>query len=155
VTFVPLGALCALAIAALLGAGWRVAARTGSTGLERAMATAVLAGAAAVIEALALGLVGLGSSPVMLPLAAGATWWVRAPKLAHPRPRPRAELASWWRRLSPRGRLGVGALAGAAIYLVAWTLFHPYISLDAAIYHDPEVATWVKAGEPGSVAALS
>ena len=76
VTFVPLGALCALAIAALLGAGWRVAARTGSTGLERAMATAVLAGAAAVIEALALGLVGLGSSPVMLPLAAGPTWWV-------------------------------------------------------------------------------
>lgn len=75
-TFVPLGALCALAIAALLGAGWRVAARTGSTGLERAMATAVLAGAAAVIEALALGLVGLGSSPVMLPLAAGPTWWV-------------------------------------------------------------------------------
>jgi hypothetical protein len=155
VTFVPLGALCALAIAALLGAGWRVAARTGSTGLERAVAATVLAGAAAVIEALALGLVGLGSSPVVLPLAAGATWWVARRNLRAPRPRPRAELAAWWRRLNPRARLGVGALAGAAIYLVAWTLFHPYISLDAAIYHDPEVATWVQSGEPGSVVPLS
>jgi hypothetical protein len=115
----------------------------------------VLAGAAVVIEALALGLVGLGSSPVVLPLAAGATWWVARRNLPTPRPRPRAELAAWWRRLSPRAKLGVGALAGAAIYLVAWTLFHPYISLDAAIYHDPEVATWVQSGEPGSVAPLS
>jgi len=155
VRFIPLGALCALSVAALLGAGLRVAARTGSVGLERFVAAAVLAGAAAVIEALALGLIGLGSSPVALPLAAGATWFVAQRRLPAPRPRPRAEVAAWWRRLSAPQQLAFGAAAGAGVFLLAWTLFYPYISLDATIYHDPEIASWVQSGKPGTVAALS
>jgi len=131
VRFIPLGALCALSVAALLGAGLRVAARTGSVGLERFVAAAVVAGAAAVIEALALGLIGLGSSPVALPLAAGATWFVAQRRLPAPRPRPRAEVAAWWRRLSAPQQLAFGAAAGAGVFLLAWSLFHPYISLDA------------------------
>jgi hypothetical protein len=155
VRLIPLGALCALSVAALFGAGLRVAARTGSVGLERVVAAAVLAGAAAVIEALALGLIGLGSSPVALPLAAGATWFVAQRRLPAPRPRPRAEVAAWWKRLGERQQLAFGAAAGASVFLLAWLLFHPYISFDATIYHDPEIATWVQSGKPGTVAALS
>jgi hypothetical protein len=154
VAFVPLGVLLALAVAALLGAGLRVAALAGSVGLERLVGAAVVAAAAAVVEALALGLVGLGSSPVALSLAAGATWLV-ARRLPAPSPRPRVELAAWWSRLARPWRLLVAVVVAAAAYFVGWILAHPSVSYDSGFYHFPEVASWVQSGHPGSVVSLS
>src|SRR4051812_13349667 len=104
--FIPLGVLLALSIAAVVDAGMRVAARSGAVGMERVVAATVLAAAAAVAQALLLGLVGLGSSPIALSLAAGATWYAarQLPGLAPP---PRAELARWWRGLDRWARLAV------------------------------------------------
>lgn len=154
-SFIPLGVLLALCVAALVGAGLRVADRTGAAGLERLLAAVVLAAAAAVTQALAFGLVGLGSSPVALGLAAGATWLAARLLLPAPAPRPRDELAAWWRRLGRPWQVGLGLVAVAAGYLVGWILTHPFVSFDSGLYHYPEIATWVQTGRPGSVVALS
>jgi hypothetical protein len=154
VTFIPLGVLLALAIAALLGVGLRVGGWAGSVGLERVVAAAVVAAAAAVAEALALGLVGLGASPVALSLAAGATWLL-ARRLPAPTPSPRVELAAWWSRLGRPWRLLVVVLGAAAVYVVGWILANPSVSYDSGFYHFPEVASWVQSGHPGSVVSLS
>ena len=62
--------LLEFAAASLAGAGYRAASAAGALGLMRAIATAVLAAGAAVVWALLLGLVALGTSPAALTVAA-------------------------------------------------------------------------------------
>jgi hypothetical protein len=57
-----LHALLGLSVVALSGAALRLASLTGARGLDRVLAAAPLAAAAAVLEALLLGLAGLGAS---------------------------------------------------------------------------------------------
>ncbi|MDX6659394.1 MAG: hypothetical protein QOJ55_216, partial [Solirubrobacteraceae bacterium] len=64
----------ALSVVALGAAGLRVAATMAPRGLARAVAAAVLAAGAALVESLGLGLVGLGGSTVALAAAAWGTW---------------------------------------------------------------------------------
>ncbi len=153
-SFIPLGVLLAVAIAALMGAGLRVAACTGAVGLERTVAAAVLAGGAAVAEALALGLVGLGSSPVALSVAAALTW-LACLRVPAPERRVRDDLARWWRGIGRRWQVVAAFVAVAAGYVVAWILSHPNVSFDSGLYHYPEVVAWVQSGHPGSVVRLS
>ena len=153
-SFIPLGVLLALAIAALMGVGLRLAALTGAVGLERTVAAAVLAGGAAVAEALGLGLVGLGSSPVALSLAAGLTW-LACLRLPVPQRRVRDDLVRWWRGIGHRWQVVAAFVAVGAGYVVAWILSHPNVSFDSGLYHYPEVVAWVQSGHPGSVVRLS
>jgi hypothetical protein len=144
-------ALLGLAIAALAGAALRVASLTGARGLDRVLAALPLAAAAAVGEGLLLGLARLGTSPVALTLAAGATWPRARTRLPAPSPRPLDELRGWWGGLGPAGRALVGALAGVLVAQTAFLLRFPAIGEDGLTYHLADVAGWVQNGRPGSV----
>jgi hypothetical protein len=145
----------ALALLALLSASLRVASKVSPAGLERAVVAVVIAAAAAVTQALALGLVGLGGSPVALCVATGALWAVSLLCLPTPEVGISTEVAAWWRRLDLPWRLAVAALGGAFAAWVAWQLRYPSIGFDSAVYHYPEVAGWIQNGRPGSVLRLS
>ena len=145
----------ALALLALLSASLRVASKLSPAGLERAVVAVVIAAAAAVTQALALGLVGLGGSPVALCVATGALWAASLLWLPTPEVGISTEVAAWWRRLDLPWRLAVAALGGAFAAWVAWQLRYPSIGFDSAVYHYPEVAGWIQNGRPGSVLRLS
>jgi hypothetical protein len=143
--------LFALAVAALAGAGLRAASLAAPAGLDRPLAATVLAVAAAVLEALLLGLVGLGGSAVALALAAGATWLAATAVLPAPDFGPGRELLAWWGGLGVRERLLLGALAGALAAWTAWLVRYPALGYDTLLYHLPESVAWVQGGSPGSV----
>jgi hypothetical protein len=137
-----------LAALALGAAGWRVAP---GAGLARLVGALVLAAAAAVGEALLLGLVSLGGSSIALVVAAAVTY--AAARVAVPaRGLPAAaELVAWARGLDRLAALLLGALAGAACAWTAWLFLHPALGHDMVLYHLPEAIQWVHGGSPGAV----
>jgi hypothetical protein len=142
-------AILGVGVAGLLGAGWRVADRAAPEGLARVVAAAVVAVALAVLEALALGLVGAADSSVVLALAALATYGVAFWRLPRPRLGALAELSDWW---SGAGR-PVRAVTGAGVVLfagwVGWQLRHPFVGPDGLTYHLPLAASWAQSGHAG------
>lgn len=146
--------MLAITAAALGGTGLRVANLAAPSGLERLLAAGVLATAVAVVEALALGLVGLGTHPIALPVIAGATWLVAVRALPRPTMPVGPEALDWWRALSPRGRVGFSAVTGIAGASAAWSVRHPILGIDGIQYHLPEVVAWVQNGRPGSVETI-
>jgi hypothetical protein len=145
----------ALSVLGLAQAALRVATLLVPSGLERVIAAAVLGVAVAVAEALTLGLVGLGGSPIGLAAAAAATWAAAFTLLPKPAISPWTELIAWWGRVGGAGRIGAAALSGASLAWLAWQLRHPSIGFDSALYHYPEVAGWIANGRPGSILTLS
>jgi hypothetical protein len=122
---------------ALAAAGLRVAP---GEGLARVVAAVALACAAAVAEAMLLGLAGLGGSSPALVLAALATWL--AARLLRPgalelRPPPVTAVT--------------GAVAGLWGAWAAWLLLHPALGHDMVLYHLPEAIQWVHSGHPGAI----
>src|SRR3954469_16265792 len=112
--------LLAASAALLFGGGVRLASRLTDDPLQRLIAGATLAAAAAVIESLALGLVGLGTTPAALSVAAlttGLAAWRLVPRASVPVP---AQLTSWWSGLPTWSRVAAGAAAGSWL---AWTLW--------------------------------
>src|SRR3954449_5629857 len=89
-------ALLGLSVAALAGAGLRAASPLAPAGLARALVAATFASAAAVAEALLLGLFALAGSTAALGVAAVATWVVARLLLPEPRVRVAEELSAWW-----------------------------------------------------------
>lgn len=144
-------ALLGASFLALAFAGLRLAAPFAPRGLPRAIAGATFATAAAVAEALALGLVSLGSSPVALALAAFATAVAAARLVPAPELPFASEVASAWRRMTVAERAALGTAIGAAAAWAAWQLRHPAIGFDSVHYHLPEMVLWVQGGQPGSV----
>ena len=142
----------ALAVAALGGAGLRLAGHLGARGLELVVAAAPLGAAAAVLWALGLGLLDLGGSTVALAAGAGLTWM--AIRLALPDPAPRRQLADWWAQASPATRMGVLALTAMGLGLCVWQLRHPHLDLDGAVYHLGLPASWRHSGSPGAVVGI-
>jgi hypothetical protein len=144
-----------VAVASLAGAALRTTSLVAPDGMERALAAVALAAAAAVLEALGLGLVGLGGSPVALTAAAVVTWlaarlWLPTPSLALA-----AELGTAWRRHGAGARAGVLAALGLGVGWTVWLLGHPVLGIDALVYHLPEMVSWVQSGHPGRVVVLS
>jgi hypothetical protein len=139
----------AVAVGALAAGGWRVAP---GAGLERLVGAVVLAAAAAVGEALLLGLVGLGGSSVALVVAALATWGLArgAVRPARGLPAP-AELLAWARGLDRLGAVALGAAGGLACAWSAWLFLHPALGHDMVLYHLPEAIQWVHGGQPGAI----
>jgi hypothetical protein len=147
-------ALLVLSLACLAGAGLRLAALTGATGLPRALAAAAFGASAACLCALLLGLVGLGTSPVLLPLAAVALWLAARLRLPAPSPRPGDELMRVWNATPLAGRLLAGALAGAWLAWTAWLLRYPALGIDSVAYHLTEIVGWIHTGRPGAVVPI-
>jgi hypothetical protein len=144
-------ALLGLSVAALGGAGLRAASPIAPSGLARLMVAATLASAAAVGQALALGLFALGGSTAALTLAALATWAAVRVLMPSPTVPAGAELAAWWRARNTAERAALGALAGACAAWAAWQLRYPALGFDTVIYHLPEIVLWVQHGTPGSI----
>ncbi len=144
-------ALLGLSTAALAAAGLRVASLLAPTGLPRALAATPLVVGAAVVEALALGLGGLGGSAAALSAAALVTWLAVRAMTPAPGPSLTRELGTWWGDLSARERALLGALVGVAATWAAWQLRHPQVGFDSEHYHLPEIVLWVQGGHPGAV----
>lgn len=144
-------ALLGLSVASLGASGMRVASLAAPAGLERGLAAVVLAAAAAIAQALVLGLAGLGGTPVALVAAALLTWLAVRAVLPPPERGLAEDVARWWRGLPLLERLLIGGLAGAGLAWGVWLLRHPSLGFDASIYHFAEVAAWVREGSPGSV----
>lgn len=148
----PLGqALLALATAALVAAALRLAAQTGARGLERIVAAAPIAAAAACVEALVLGPFGAGGEPLWLAGMAIASYALAALRLPPPATSLWAEGADALRGLGVARLAAWGALAGGALAVVAWLLRYPLPGTDSVANHVAIALEWVQAGTPGSV----
>lgn len=137
------------AVAALGAAGLRAASLAAPQGLERGLAAAPLTVAAGVSEALALGTVGLGGSPLALAAAAWVTWlcawrWLPRPELGIG-----AEVTAWVRRAPLGSRLAAAGVLGLWAGWIVWALRHPQLGLDGSTYHLSAVANWVIDGSTG------
>ncbi len=144
-------ALLIVAVGALMAAGLRLASRLGAVGLERILGAVTFAAAAAVLEALGLGLVGLGGDGVTLTLAALATAEVVRRRTPRAAVAALEEVLDGLRALPTRLALAFGALGGVVVGWTCWQLRHPFIGGDGLIYHLPIASAWVQNGHPGSV----
>jgi hypothetical protein len=144
-------AALAAAVVALGAAGLRVAASLGAAGLARVVAGVVLAAAAAVAEALVLGLVDLGTDTYALTAAALGTWLGARALLPDARGRAHEEIAATWARLGTAERIALGAAFGVWAAWTLWLLRHPFLGHDMVLYHVPEAVSWVHNGQPGSI----
>src|SRR4051794_40320185 len=147
-------ALLGLSAAALAAAGLRAASRVALAGLTRVLVAATFASAAAVAEALVLGLFALGGSSLALSAAALLTWLAARLLLPGPRVRIGAELVAWWRARGTVEQAALGALAGAGAAWAAWQLRYPALGFDTVIYHLPEIVLWIQHGTAGSIQTL-
>src|SRR3954451_7011136 len=147
-------ALLGLSAAALAGAGVRAASPLAERGLTRVLVAGTFAGAAAVAEALLLGLFARGGSTLALSAFAVLTWVAARALLPEPRVRASVELVAWWRGLATLERAALGALAGAGAAWAAWQLRYPALGFDTVIYHLPEIVLWIQHGTPGSIETL-
>jgi hypothetical protein len=141
----------AVALAALGVAGLRVASLAAPRGLARLVAAVMLAAAAAVAEALLLGLVALGGSSVALVVAALVTWLAMRLWLPAPEVRPGDELVAWARGLDRVSAVPLGAVGGLVAAWTAWLFLHPALGHDMVLYHLPEAIQWVHSGHPGAI----
>jgi hypothetical protein len=144
-------ALLGVSVVALAAAGFRLASRFAERGPARAIAAAAFAVAAAVGEAILLGLVALGGSSAALTIAALATWAAARAWLPRPPVALGGELLEWWRARSRAEQAALGALAGAAGAWAAWQLRHPALGFDTEHYHLPEMVIFVQGGHPGAI----
>ena len=143
--------LTGLSVIAIAGAGFRLASLAAPRGLARAVATATLSAAMAALEALLLGLVGLGTDPAALVSAAALTWAIAWRLLPSPALGAGEELVAWWQRPPVYKRLILGASVGVGAAWAAWLLRYPALGSDSLSYHVPEIVEWVHNGRPGSV----
>ena len=88
--------LLGLAVAALLGTGFRLASLATPTGLERVLAAVVYAAALAVLEAIVLGRFGVGARSLPLGVVAGLTWVTAVLLLPVPEVSAGSELRGAW-----------------------------------------------------------
>jgi hypothetical protein len=146
--------LLGLAVAALLGTGFRLASLATPTGLERALAAVVYAAAVAVVEAIALGRFGVGAKSLPLGVAAGLTWVTAVLVLPAPDVSASEELRGAWRRTATWARVAVALAGGVGLAFTVWLLRHPSIGLDSNLYHYLEVSRWLHDGGIGGFERL-
>ncbi|HEX8742408.1 MAG TPA: hypothetical protein VF712_04675 [Thermoleophilaceae bacterium] len=143
--------LFAVAAGSLLAAALRLASTIAERGAERFLAAAVFAAAAAVAEALVLGLARLGDEPAALTAAAVATWLLAWRLLPAPTVRPASELPEWLAGRSRAEWLAIAGGVGLGAAWLAWWLLRPAVGADSVQYHLPEVLTWIHEGDTGAV----
>lgn len=144
----------ALALAALAGLALRLASLALPGGLARLLAAIALGAGLAAAESLALGVVGLGSSPAVLPAIAVVLWLAGRHWLAEPAVPSRHELLEWWAGLGSPERTLLGAAGGLIAAWAAFSVRYPELGSDAVAFRIPQVAAWVQSGRPESLPHL-
>jgi hypothetical protein len=138
------------AVMALGSAALRGASALTPGGLERVLVAVVLGAAAAVAQALVLGLVGLGSSPIALLLAAGATWLAVRATLPTPAIAVLDELSAAARAAPLAAWLCLGAAAAVLLALAVYFLRYPAVGIDGTAHHLPAIVNWIHSGHMGA-----
>ncbi|MGH9291067.1 MAG: hypothetical protein ACRD0V_22680 [Acidimicrobiales bacterium] len=149
-TWIVGAASLGLAVASISFAAWRLASLAVPGGTLRALATATLAASIAVVQALALGLFGLGTSRVGLPVAAALTGAIAWATLPAPATTATQEAARWWAGLSRPARAVVGGTAAAGAAWLGWVWWRPVVGYDGMLQNLLEVGRWLHDGRPGS-----
>ena len=147
----PDSLLVVVSVVALGWAAFRLASVVVPAGLERMIVSVVFAAAAAVVEALGLGLFGLGGTSVALTLAALASAALAWRLLPAPSQAAGGELAAWWGSRPVAAVVGIGGVFGGIGAVAATQLRRPLLGTDAVTYHVPEVINFVQSGHPGRV----
>ena len=147
--------LLAWAISLLVLAALRLVSTFSPRGLERSLAAAVCAAAAAVATSLVLGRIDLGADRVALCASALIMWGLSRALLPTPSVRVRDEMRDAWQSLDPRTRIGAGVAGGLAIASAGLSLLEPALDQDSAYYHLPTVVNWIANGSPGSIVVVS
>ena len=145
--------LLAVSLAALWQAAVRLVSPVAGSGLDRFAAVVTCVAAAAVLEALALGPVELGTDPIALTAGSVLLWALARILLPAPQLSPTTELARRYWGLDRRGRVAAGAGAGLFAAWCAWVLAEPALDIDGVQYHLPEAVAWIHNGVPGSIEA--
>lgn len=145
----------AFASTILLAAASRVAASVTESLPDRLVIAGTVAGLSAVLHALLLGVVGLGADPWAL-LAASLASLVAARRWTVKPVDPlgsqvRRTLAAW----SSRSWVLAGAAGGTAAAWTGFLVWHPFLGVDAVIYHLAQPAMWIHDGRPGSMNATN
>lgn len=146
--------MLAIAAGALAAAGWRLAGLAAPGGLERVLACAVVATAAAVAQALLLGLVGLGSNSLLLTAAALATWGTSR-LLVPDRGEPVSRQVRRWLQDPGSRPVVAGALAGVLVGWSGWLGRTGRVGIDGVYYRLPEIVDWIHSGHPGSIVRVT
>lgn len=149
-TWIAGAASLGLAVSSITFAAWRLASLAVPRGTLRTLATATLATSIAVVQALALGLVGWGTSPVGLPVAAALTGVVAWATLPAPATTATQDAAMWWAGLSRAARAVVGGAAAAGGAWLGWVWWRPVVGYDGMLQNLLEVGRWLHDGRPGS-----
>ncbi len=148
-------ALLVLAVAALLGAATRVAARAfAGSPLDQLLAAIPLAASFAVCWTLLLGRIGLSGSSVALAAGPVAAWLAARLLIAEPAGLL-AYCQEWWNRASRSGRTVAVALLGLAGGCALQVAHQPALGTDALAYHLADVVGWVHSGHAGAVQRFS
>lgn len=146
--------LLAVSLLALGGFSIRLAATLTPSGLERVVAAASIGAAVAVVEALALGLPGLGGSSAALTSAAVLTWV--AGRVLIPRSEKMSpNLAAKWVERSRAEQACLAAVAGVFVAFSGLMLWRPQPGWDGLTYHISDVVSFVQSGHPGEVVQLN
>ena len=143
--------LLAVSLIVLTSTATRLASALTPAPSERVLAAVPIGAAAAGIQALGLGLVGLGGEPWALCAAVVATWIGVRAVIPAPDPSLAVQLTAAWTNLSAPGRFATGAIAGAGLAWTVWLVRYPAYGWDNLTYHVPEIVTWVQKGTPGSI----
>jgi hypothetical protein len=143
------GALLSFGLASV-----RVASRLTEDPLERVVASAAFVASGIVLDALILGLFGLGANPVVLVASAVVTALLTFNAIGPPAVTLGRQLAKWWVSLHPIARLCAGAGVGAWLAWSVWLMRYPAYDFDNLSYHIPEVVAWMHNGHPGSIVSV-
>lgn len=144
-------ALFGVSIAALAGAGIRGASAFVDRGLERILAAAVLACAAAVLETMFLALFSLGASQLALSGSACVTWILARTMLPQQEVSVGKELRGWLDEAPRKVILSIAAGVAFLVTWIAWELKSTILAVDSIVYHLPQIIQWIHSGSPGAV----
>lgn len=140
-----------VAVGALAAAGTRVTSRLTERADLRIVGGFTLACFAALVEALVLGLAGIGENDIALLVAALVTWVVVRAWLPAPEPSLRSQLREAAGGLATVDAAGLGTLALAVAAALAEALWRPYTPYDGLQYHLAQPVIWLTNGHPGSL----
>jgi hypothetical protein len=143
-------ALLVVSMCAIGAAASRVAALAAPRGLLRAIAAVVLGAAAIVGHALLLGLVSLGTTPLVLAAAALATWGAVRRLTGAPATSLSDDARTWWGGADQGWRVATAAFLGGLMGWLVWLWRWPFVGHDGMLQNLLEVNRWIHLGTPGS-----